>query len=389
MSKSSFALVSVLFLASSLTACGAGGGTLPAATSAGAAVVAVANESGASSSDRRTVASSAMANPYPIYSSFFTGNTPFHHTVYQLQKAGATTLSPTIAANYWAQGIQALIPAKQTGGVGPLYLVQSGDPGYTFSCPSYGTCDASGLVAHFPVGAVAETGTDHHITSFDRVYLKGELDGWGGDGNPNHACNLHPGNPGTATCSWGGFFPFSGDGLAHHGTSGQAGGYAVGLMNITAQELLQGHIDHAIGIDQSCLDNGGVYPSIPGRKSDVLCPANLEPNVKYGQLIHLKSSVNVASLGYSPYCEVIVKALQEYGGYTASNNGHWGIALNFEYMNNYADSTNPWFTTIFPSMVAGGDGSGSGAKFVFGSCLNRIPADDIEVIQISPNLPSA
>jgi hypothetical protein len=40
-------------------------------------------------------------------------------------------------------------------------------------------------------------------------------------------------------------------------------------------------------------------------------------------------------------------------------------------------------------MVAGGDGSGTGASFLFGSCLNRIPASDIEVIQISSKLPSA
>jgi len=392
MSKHSVPLIAVLFLASSLTACGSGAGSLPSSSSNAASALSVQTNVGSTGRKSAAGAKVATATTYPTYSQLFTANTPFHHTVSDLMNAGAAVQPSTVAANFWAEGIQALIPARQTGGAGPLYTVSSGDPGYTFSCPAYGTCDANGLVVHFPAGALAETGTDHHITSVDSVYLKGETDGWGGDGNPNQACNLNAGSPGTATCSWGGFFPFSGDGLSHGYSSGQAGGYALGLMDITAQELLQGHIDHAIGIDMSCLDDGGVYPSIVGRTSDAKCATlypNLEPNAKYGSMIHLKSSVNVASLGYSPYCQVIVQALQTYGAYTASTNGKWGLALDFEYMNNYTNADNPWFNTIFPSMVAGGDGQGTGANFNFGSCLQRIPASDIEVIQISSNLPPA
>jgi len=307
--------------------------------------------------------------------------------------AGATIRSSTVAANYWAEGLLQLQPSRQTGGEGPLYTVSPGNPGYTFACPTYGVCNAAGLVVHYPIGASPQTGTDHHIASFDPVYLNGEVDGWGGDGNPNHACALTTGSaatgaPGTQTCSWGGFYPFSGNGLATNSSSGNAGGYAQGLMLITAQELLQGHIDHALGIASSCLDNGGVYPAIAGRATDSPCPANEEPNARYGDLIHLKSSVNVAALGYSPYCTVIAQALQTYGAYTADTNGSWGIALSLESMNDYA-GTNPWYATIFPSMVAGGDGRGSPQSFTFASCLDRIPAADIEVIEISANLPPA
>jgi hypothetical protein len=336
----------------------------------------------------RAPAASSDSSQYPIYSSYFTGNTPFHHTVNELKAAGATVLSAHLADNYWAQGLGNLFPVRQSGGAGPIYFAHNGDPAYKFSCRAYGKCDADGLVVHFPVGAAPQTGDDHHLTSFDPVFLKGEVDGFGGAGDANEVCDLKPGSPGTNPCSWGGFFPFSGDGLAHGYSSGQAGGYALGLMDITAQELLQGHIDHAIGIDQSCLDDGGVYPSIIGRTTDAKCPAYLEPNVKYGQMIHLKDSVDIDSLGYSPYCKVIVRAFQKYGAYTASNNGSWGIALDFEYMNNYASGSNPWYTTIIPSIDAGGDGTGTGNDFRFGSCLNRLTASDIEVIQISPKLPA-
>jgi hypothetical protein len=289
-----------------------------------------------------------------------------------------------VAAHYWAQGLEQLQPGSETGGVGPLYTASSGDPAYQFSCPTYGTCNASGLTVHMPAGAAPETGSDHHIASFDPVYLHGEVDGWGGAGQ---SCNLTPADPGTETCSWGGFYPFSGNGLATDSSSANAGGYALGIMQFTAQELLQGHIDHALGIQQSCLDDGGVYPAIVGRGTDSKCPSNLEPNARYGDLIHLKSSVNVASLGASPYCAVILQALQTYGAYTSDNNGRWGIALGIEYMRNYT-GINPWYQTIFPSIVAGGDGSGSGSKVQYPSCLNRIPAADIEVIEISSNVPA-
>jgi hypothetical protein len=301
--------------------------------------------------------------------------------------AGAIVRPSDVATNYWAQGLKEMKPGSQTGGVGPVYTASSGDPAYRFSCPAYGVCNANGMVVHLPAGAAPETGSDHHIAAFDPVYLHGEIDGWGGDGNANQACNLTSANPGSETCSWGGFFPFSGSGIATDSSSGNAGGYALSMIQFTAQELLQGHVDHALLIEQSCLDDGGVYPALAGRKSDSKCPANLEPNARYGDLIHLKSSVNVASLGASPYCAVILHAMQTYGAYTTETNGKWGIALGIEYMTNYT-GTNPWYQTIFPSMVSGGDASGSGPTVTYLSCLNRVPAGAIEVIEVSSNLPA-
>ena len=303
--------------------------------------------------------------------------------------AGARVLSPTIAAHYWAQSVATNInPANPDAGVSPTYVVRSGDPAYTFMCPEYGTCNASGTTVHYPVGAAPSAGSDHHLVSFDTVYAHAEVDGWGGD--TKHPCSLTAGSAGSnglVNCSWGGTFPFSGSGLGTDSSASTAGGYAYGLMDISAQELLNGHIDHALGIGQSCLDNGGVYPAGVGRNTDSACPANLEPNAVYGDLIHLKSSVNVASLGYSPYCRAVVQALQTYGAYTADNNGGWGIGLEYEFPNNPAYATDPWNKTIFPSMAAGGDGTGSGTNFRFSGCLQRISAADIEVIQISPTLP--
>jgi hypothetical protein len=341
-----------------------------------------------------TVAPSAtVAAQFPIFSNYFTGRTPFHIPAATLMAQGATVDSPTIAANYWSQGLNNFQPLNQSAGASPLYYVHSGDPSYVFECPEYGGCPAAGMVVHYPAGAVPSQGSDHHLVSFDPTYLQGEVDGWGGygcsgnllsvvpTGSCAHPCNLSSGSPGTTNCSWGGFTPFSGSGL---GNGGDAAAYAYGLFQVTAQELLNGQINHALGIVQSCLDNNGVFPA--GRTtSDSLCPqtGNAEPNASYGEMIHLKSNVNVASLGYSPYCQTIVQALQTYGAYTVDTNGGYGLTIETEDIDNplYAQN-NPWTNTIFPSIVAGGDGSGSGTSFSFQSCLQRIPASDIEIVDI-------
>jgi hypothetical protein len=314
-------------------------------------------------------------NGGPIYSSLFTGNTPFHHTAAELMAAGAQVLSPTIAANYWGEGIGSGIFGAQSGGAGPIYAVTNSDPSVTFSCPMYGPCNATGATVHYPAGATIQSGSDKHI-SVVNMTDQVETDGW--------LCTS------LGRCANGGQFPFSGDGLAHGSSSGDAGGAAFGLHDITAQELIQGHIDHALGIEQSCLDSGGVYPAMVGKQTDAKCPSSLEPNAKYGYLIHIKSGVDVTKYGYGKYCTVIATAIQKFGAYTMDNNGEWGISLNVDAPQNpYADSGFAWFTIILPEMAAAGDARGSGVSYSWQSCLQRIPASDIEVIQISPNLPSA
>ncbi len=317
---------------------------------------------------------------YPVYSSYFRGKTPFHDSVVRLMAAGATVLPAQIARNYWAQTVNS--NDDPTGASEPMNYIAPGDPAVTFVCREYGTCNADGMKVHYRPGTAASTDGDHHLISFDPVYGHEEVDGWGGD--PAHPCAV---TSTMANCSWGGVFPFSGSGLATDSSGGNAAGYAFGLYQVSAQELLDGHIDHALGLIQSCLDAGGIYPATPGRNTDSACPANLEPNAAYGNLIHVKASVNVAALGYSPYCREIVQALQTYGGYTVDNNGGWGIAVALEDVTDPAYVTAPWQKTIMPSMVAGGDATGSDASFRFSSCLQRLGADDIEVIAISPNLP--
>ncbi len=333
----------------------------------------------------------SLPTPFPAYSSYFTGATPFHKTVAAELLAGATVLPATIASHLQAGGLQNSQPYYPNPGTGPNYVVKEGDPSYIFLCPEYGGCPAAGMTAHFPAGAAPAVGGDHHLTSIDPVYAQGEFDGWGGygcTGNLNpvvptgscaHPCNLVPGNPGIANCSYGGFSSFSGNGL---GNGGNAAGYAFGIFEVSAEDLLQGHIDHALGMLVGCLDNGGVYPSARG--TDSACPSILEPNAVYGDLVHLKFSVPVAAYGYSPYCAIVVQALQTYGAFIVDTDGNYGSAIEFENPNNpmYAQNS-PW-PGIYASMAAGGDATGSAAdqNVSFSSCLQRIKPGDLEVVQI-------
>ncbi len=377
-----------------LDGCSANGNAPATGTSA----IADAVEAGGARAARHaelSIGPITLPTPFPLYSSYFTGATPFHETVAALLSAGATILPANVATNLLAQGLGNTQPYLASNGGSPIYVVQSGDPAYVFGCPRYNGCAAAGMIAHYPPGASPAVGSDHHLTSFDPVYLNGEIDGWGGygcsgeidpvtpSGSCLNPCNLVPGSPGLANCSFGGFTAFSGSGL---GNGGNAAGYAYGLFQISAQDLLQGHIDHALGMITSCLDNGGVYPAARG--TDSPCPANLEPNAVYGDLVHLKSSVLVATLGYGPYCAIVAQALQTYGAYMTDTNGNYGLSLEFENpVNPIYGSNNPW-PDIFDAIASGGDGTGSGTGFTFQTCLQRIPASDLEVIQIPKTLPA-
>jgi len=369
--------------------------------------------------ETRFVTATAKPTAYPIYSSYFTGKTPFHDTVAQLMKAGAKVVpnSAAMVSNFASQGLNYVVPYSQAAGMSPVYVVHSGDPSYTFECPEYGGCAYAGKAVHYPAGAEASYGSDHHLTSFDPVYLKGEVDGWGGyepdppasatratypgcvlttsPAQPTsscpHPCDL---SSSRADCSTGGFAAFSSSGLGNGAT---AAGYTYGLFAISAQELENGHIDHALGLVASCLAGGqndtttptSVYPSIP-RYSDTPCPGT-SPEPIYGYMAHLQSNVNIASFDYSPYCAVVAKALQTYGAYIVDTSGGYGLSLVFEVPTNpiYPTSANPW-TSIYNSIASGGDaysGNGTGKNIQFGSCLQRIPASDYEFIQISSTLP--
>ncbi len=316
---------------------------------------------------------------YPVFSGRFTGSpSPFHETVATLRGKGAQLQPPSVAASLWRQSVQSAVIGNYRL---PIYLAAPDEPLYRFSCVTYGRCGADGMRVHLPTWARSSDDGDHHLMVVDPA-AGGELDGWGGDGRSDHVCAP---DAGRIPCSWGGFFPFHGNGLDDNsGDSANNGGYAFGLFVVTAQELLAGRVDHALGLVTSCLDDPDIYPADTLKHTDTSCSGKTgQGNPQYGQLVHLRASYDIADSVYSPECKTLLTALQTYGAYTSDTNNGYGIVLATDDVTLYADP-NPWFTKILPDMVRYGDADGAGTSFRFRSCLNRLNSSDIEVYDIAP-----
>jgi hypothetical protein len=318
------------------------------------------------------------------YSVCFTGNTPFHHTVAQLIAAGGAVIgdgsvSGSIASNFWATGMYASALSLDF----PMWPSATGDAALPFTyysgvniyLPSYAANQCRSLD-----GTEDACNYDYHVASSDQIYNHGEIDGW--QCGPGSSSGGDLGN-----CPWGALYPYAGSGLSADipvHTDGAIGGhFAYGLAMVTPGDLSAPAIPHALMIVASCAANPTVYPSID-MSSDALCS---NANVAYGDLVAIRPSVNISSLGGSTECQKVLTALQVYGMYVGDTSGGYGRTQNdFEAYQDYAyggTSPNPWDAHI-ASMVAAGDGTGSGASFSTTGCLNRIPsASDIEVIKLN------
>ena len=305
--------------------------------------------------------------PLPwIYSQVFSDTSPFHATVTSLKASGATTLPQTAMESLWSQGV-ANQDLSAASWMFPVYVSSANDPLKTFTCTKWGACNANGLAIHVPSGALPEAQSDGHIGIIDTV-LNREVDGW--------QCAVTSSN---VNCSWGGSYNLGGSGLENSGSEAVHGGFAAGLFVITAQELLNGKIEHALGMLTSCLNDPTVYPADQANGTDQSCGGTGAPS--YGNLVHLTWTANqISASPYSAECKAVLTALSTYGAYTFDT-GNGGLALLTQHQFSYTAAgqpTNPWASKILPDLVAAGDASGTS----WNSCLNHLSASDFELLQI-------
>jgi hypothetical protein len=305
--------------------------------------------------------------PLPwVYSQIFSTASPFHTTVAALKANGATTLPQTQMASLWSQGV-ANQDLSITSYMFPVYVSSATDPMKTFTCTKWGACNANNMAIHVPSGALPEPQGDGHFGIIDTAQNI-EVDGW--------QCAV---TSAAVNCSWGGQYAFSGNGIESTGSNAVHGGYAAGLFEITAQELQNGQIGHALGMDTTCLDNPTVYPADQNTSgTDQACGAPGTP--AYGDLVHLLwTPTQIAASPYSTECKTVLTALANYGAYTYDT-GNGGLALLAQHQLSYTaiGKPSPWATTILPDLTASGDASGT----TWQSCLNRLSASDFELLQI-------
>jgi len=310
----------------------------------------------------------AYTAPLPwVYSQIFSSASPFHTTVAALKASGATTLPQAAMTALWSQSVSNQDLSADSY-MYPVYVSLATDPVKTFTCaPSGYGCDANNLRIHIPSGALPEPQPDAHIAVIDTTQNL-EVDGW--------ACTV---STTTVACQWGGSHSFGGTGLENVGSTSVKAGYAAGLFEITAQELLNGHIDHALGLNTNCLNNPTVYPADQhANGTDESCGGSGPPS--YGDMVHLLwTPAQIAASPYSAECKTVLTALATYGAYTYDT-GNYGLALLTQHQFSYTlvGKTNPWASTIIPDLQAAGDASGS----YWHSCFNRLSASDFELIQI-------
>ena len=326
-----------------------------------------------------TATATPSGNVLPwVYSQIYSSNSPFHRTVAQLKSSGATVIasSSTIMNNLWNQGIGSE-DISTSSYMPPVYVSAGTDPVKVISCTGYGPCDANGMSIHVPANALPEPHSDAHIAIIDPT-LNVEFDGW--------QCAIGT----TLNCTSGGIYQYTTNhtfGLKNNGWEANHGGVAYGLGVVTAQELVNGHIDHALLLNTQCLNNPTLYPmDLSNGGTDQACTGitkEANPAAQYGQLVHfLKSPTDLIPYGISNECKTILNALYVYGAYTYDT-GAQGISIAVQSQLSYSalgytGAANPW-NLIINHMITGGDVT---SYTYFASCFQLFHASDFELLQI-------
>jgi hypothetical protein len=338
-----------------------------------AAPTAIASPTAAPSPSPSPAPTSGTGMPW-VYTDLWSTSSPLLHSVAALKASGATIVPHTYMDSLWNQGIADNGTADNI----PIYTTKSTDPLVTVKCTMYGgRCNASGVQLHMPTYVTAQKASDGHIIAIDQNAPAGamELDCWQG-----YLSGV------TLNCSWAGTYTLGSDGIHQNGSEGIHFGPAASEFTITPQEIINGHIDHALGLNPACLNNTTLYPADKMTGTDTACAGGGMNPPHYGNLVHLVTPLStIAQRGYSPPCMVILTALSTYGAYLddTGNNGmqfHTDNALAYT-ANPATRALDPW-PGIQAQLTAAGDGSGSGDAGRWKSCLNRVASSDFEMLEI-------
>lgn len=336
---------------------------------ASVAAIAVVNGSG-SATPAPVPTAGPGGNTMPwVYSELWSSSSPFRTTVSSLKSRGAQAVSHAYMDSLWSQGIAG---NGMAGGI-PVYVAKPSDPLLTTTCTRYGgNCNASNVRIHVPSYVKPQGIADAHITVIDQNAPSGpiEIDCW--------QSSLYGS---TFSCSWAGMYQLGGTGLPDGG-EGIHGGMAVSTVYTTAQELVNGHIDHALGLVVNCLNNPSVYPANTLTGTDQACNGSSNPP-HYGNLVHLQwSSGQIQNSSYSAPCKVVLTALATYGAYL-EDTGNNGLQINtvgdLSYTQNPATAgANPW-----PAIQSKINSAGDGFSDRWYSCLQRLRSSDFELLQVA------
>lgn len=216
-----------------------------------------------------------------------------------------------------------------------IYFAKATDPLYTIDCfESWGCPGVQGLQIRIPPnaqwqdypgmngpGPTRGNGSDDHLevvspdgsTEVDLYEASQCFDGAGGQG----VCLVGSASLASIATS---------DGFAS-GSVATATGWMVSQGLLLPEELLAGHIDHALAIEFPCHDGSYVYPASASDGPSGACPNTSNVLTEGQRLFFTASDATIDAWNVPAYTKIIAKALAHYGAYYTDNQGYGGAML--------------------------------------------------------------
>lgn len=235
---------------------------------------------------------------------------------------------------------------KDGRGGEPTYYSSPNDPVFTIHCTRpWGHCMLEGMQVRIPAGAQTEgevasvenESQDAHLTVIDPSTER-EYDFWQVQSDPI------PASGGTLKVSWGGYASLSGTGLDMP-TEATAAKWASLEGRIRAEELLAGHISHALFINVKCDSGSWVYPAA---KAGAKCSesSNAPP---MGARLQLNYTVaEIEAMALPSWKKTVLRAMSEYGMFIGDTGSPSLFSLERETGSQYSSvgRANKWLEVV-------------------------------------------
>jgi hypothetical protein len=225
----------------------------------------------------------------------------------------------------------------------PIFYAVASDPQVNTRCNQF--CGTFPAQIRIPAKARPAGGSDAH---FEIIQPDGsDISMWATYGTPGR--DWQTGDTVTAgnISNCGSFF--TGPGTIERGPGPTAGGACLRAGQITAAELLAGHIDHALFVGGPCAQ-GRQYPANP-EASTHECTSGVGPPLGAREWYDVPCSTTEANSNLHPWEKAILCALHDYGGYM-EDSGSGGFAYFTGLGVNGTESIEPAFDCGQPDPFA-------------------------------------
>jgi hypothetical protein len=235
-----------------------------------------------------------------------------------------------------------LQPGNANDGSTPIYIAQNSDPTYTIRCTLYNCPGLEGSVIHVPTPYV--------------VGRNGAGDGHFAVVAPDKSAvyefyQAKQPSGGTINISSGTKFLTSGSAwsVSYSGAANAAqGSFVAGV--VTADDLLKGHVDHALMIAVPC-ESGKVYPTLAD--PDGPC-ANGKGAPMGGRLWLNLTDAQIDALAMPNTKTTIAKALAHYGAFIMDSAGAQAFSIHREGAGGPTSAVSAW-NSVKSTLLGGSD----------------------------------